>query len=252
MRRLLDWFDALSYMTRQPGWRRTLLVGGIFILIAPPIGWVMALGFRSLTGEHLTRGVTPPLPPWRGNLDDIFIRGAKSSGVILGYLGPTLLLFMALGAGDVRTAVVHAREIVSALLATVLFPPVAIPALPVVAALRWPWFSLAPGEIALLCAGALFTIVLLPAGFLRVAATGRYAAAFEVGFAFRFAVRNIRPYVEAWILSLVVSAVAVAIVPLMPWLLFWSYLVILHAFLQVLWLSQDIRLEAGRPLRQRP
>jgi hypothetical protein len=29
--------------------------------------------------------------------------------------------------------------------------------------------------------------------------------------------------------------VAVLLVPLMPWLLFSSYLVILHAFLQVLW-----------------
>lgn len=38
----------------------------------------------------------------------------------------------------------------------------------------------------------------------------------------------------AWIVSLAVAAASVAIVPLMPWLLFWSYLTISHLFLQVL------------------
>jgi hypothetical protein len=38
----------------------------------------------------------------------------------------------------------------------------------------------------------------------------------------------------AWVVSLAVSAVSVAVVPLTPWMLFWSYLVISHVFLQVL------------------
>ena len=38
----------------------------------------------------------------------------------------------------------------------------------------------------------------------------------------------------AAIIALAASAVAVSLVPLMPWLLFWSYLVITHLFLQVL------------------
>jgi hypothetical protein len=242
--RRLDWTAAFRYMTREPGWRRALFVGGIFLLVMPPIGWVMALGFRSLTGERLTRRLTPALPAWRGNLDDIFLRGAKSSGVILGYLSPTLLLFFALGAGSAAAMVAHAREIVSALLASALFPPVVIPALPVLAYVRWPWFHLTPAEMALLAIMCGATILLLPSAFLRVAATGRYAAAFEVRVAARFALGNIGPYAEAWILSLTVSAAAVLLIPLTPWLLFWSYLVILHAFLQVLW-----RAGADRPVR---
>jgi hypothetical protein len=67
-----------------------------------------------------------------------------------------------------------------------------------------------------------------------------YAAALHVSTAARFAVANARWYCEAWALSLCVSAVAVLAVPLMPWLLFWSYLVILHAFLQVLQHGQGI------------
>jgi hypothetical protein len=43
-----------------------------------------------------------------------------------------------------------------------------------------------------------------------------------------------RFYVEAWIVSLVVSAASAVAIPLTPWMLFWSYLVISYVFLQVL------------------
>lgn len=104
---------------------------------------------------------------------------------------------------------------------------------------RWPWFSLTPVDVAVVSILALSAIALRPSAFLRVAATGRYSAAFQVRTAVVFVARNRAAYTEAWALSLCVSAGAVLVVPLMPWLLFWSYLAILHAFLQVLWLSES-------------
>jgi hypothetical protein len=235
-------------MTRDPGWIGKVLLGGLLLLVLPPFGWVIALGFRSLTGERLTKGLQPPLPAWRGNLDDVFIRGAKASGVILTYLSPALVLYFVLGTGDIATFRGHWRDIASAILGAILFPPVVIPVMPVIAYFQWPWFTLTPAEAFVVLVLCLSAIALLPSAFLRVAATGRYAAALQPGVAARFAAAHARAYVEAWVLSLIVSAVAVLVVPLTPWLLFWSYLAILHAFLQVLWSSQRKPMEGHDPL----
>jgi hypothetical protein len=77
-------------------------------------------------------------------------------------------------------------------------------------------------------------IALLPAAFLQVARHQRFVAAFNVVAAARLVAAAPRLYVESWIVSLSVSAVALVLVPLTPWLLFWSYLVISHLFLQTL------------------
>lgn len=60
--------------------------------------------------------------------------------------------------------------------------------------------------------------------------TGQFRSAFRLPAVARFVAGHPGLYCEAWILSLVASAVGVALGPLAPWGLFWSYLVILHAF----------------------
>ena len=84
-------------------------------------------------------------------------------------------------------------------------------------------------------------ILLLPAAFLQVARHRRFRAAFNVGEAVRLVLTAPRLYCEAWLVSLGVSAAAVLLVPLTPWLLFWSYLVISHLFLQVLGHAARVR-----------
>ena len=44
VRMRIDWREALSYVTREPAWRRQVAVGGLLILVAPPVGWLLALG----------------------------------------------------------------------------------------------------------------------------------------------------------------------------------------------------------------
>jgi hypothetical protein len=244
--RLLNWEHALGYMTREPEWKRTIALGGLLMLVAPPVGWALALGYRSTVGERLMNGRTPAMQRWGSNLADMSLRGAKSSGVILGYLSPALLLFLGSGAGSLRAATMHYRELAAAVVAMVVLPPAGIPALPLLAYTRWPWFTFAPAVMAIVAALFMTAILLLPSAFLRVAATGRYSAAFQVAEAARFAIRNAAAYAEAWVLSLLVSAVGVLVVPLMPWLLFWSYLAILHAFLQVLWRSEQASMRRNR------
>jgi Protein of unknown function (DUF4013) len=204
------------------------------MLALPPLGWVLALGYRSLVGNRLVDGVSPILPPWRGNLGVTFRRGAASSGVILGYLTPFLAGYWLLGLGTPAVALEHARELIAFAAAVVVFPPLAIPTLPVIYAVRYEWIDLSSAEILALLVVFLGAIALLPAAFLQVARSRRFRAAFNVRAAVRLVASVPRLYVEAWVVSLVISALSVLLVPVTPWMLFWSYLVISHVFLQTL------------------
>ena len=50
---LIDWRAALVFVTREPDWKPRIGLGGLLMLVVPPIGWVLALG--SWCGRR---------PPW--------------------------------------------------------------------------------------------------------------------------------------------------------------------------------------------
>ena len=230
----IDWRSALIYMTRDPAWKQRVGIGGLLMFVMPPIGWIFALGYRSLVGNRLVDGRWPVLPPWRGNFGIAFRRGTASSGVIVGYLTPFLIAYWLFGVRTADVPLDHWRELMAFAAAVAVFPPLAIPTLPVIYGVRYEWLQFSPGEISLLLILFFGTIVLLPAAFLQVARHRRFRAAFNVKAALRLISAVPRLYFEAWTVSLAISAVSVVIVPLTPWLLFWSYLVISHLFLQVL------------------
>jgi Protein of unknown function (DUF4013) len=229
----IDWRTALVFVTREPSWTERIAVGGLVLLLAPPAGWVLALGYGRLVGTRLVEGGTPLLPPWRGHVGSALRGGAKSAGVILAYFAPFLLAYWLLGAtpGDILR---HRQEVAQFAGALAVFPPLALPLLPVLYAARYGWMHFSPADnliLLVLFAGA---VLLLPAAFLQIALHRRFRAAIHVGSAIRMALAVPRLYAEAWVVSLAVSAASVLVLPLAPWLLFWSYLVISHVFLQVL------------------
>ena len=162
----LDWKAAFAYPFRDPDWKPKLFVGGLLMLLCPPVGWTMALGYRRAVGIRLRAGMTPPLP------------------------------------------------------------------LPPLYSYLFPWVNLTPLEIAVLVIVFVATAFVLPAAFVQVSVTGRYRSAFRVPHVARFITGHPIVYGEAWLLSLTASAIGVAMGPLAPWGLFWSYIVILHAFME--------------------
>jgi len=230
----IDWRLALVYVTREPSWKRRLGVGGLLMLIVPPVGWMLALGYRSLVGNRIADARSPLLPEWRPNLVVIARRGAASSGVIVAYLTPFLVAYWVLGLRSAREAFDHWRELGWFVASVAVFPPLAIPTLPIVYAVRYPWLHFSPAEMSMLAVVFVAPILVLPAAFLQVAQHRRFRAAFKVRAALRLIAAAPRLYGEAWIVSLVVSAASAVAIPLTPWMLFWSYLVISHVFLQVL------------------
>jgi len=238
---MIDWRTALVYVTRERAWKRRVAVGGAWMLLVPPLGWVLALGYRSVVGNRFLERRHPLLPAWSEDFGLIFRRGVASSGVILGYLTPFLAAYWIFGLESPHSLLEHARAFAAFISAVIVFPPLALPTLPFFYGWRFDWLRFSPAEMTLLAALFLCPIAVLPAAFLQVAHRRRFPAAFDIVAALRLIAAVPRLYVEAWLVSVAVSAVALAVVPLTPWLLFWSYLVISHVFLQVLSAVADVR-----------
>ncbi|MCA1696233.1 MAG: DUF4013 domain-containing protein, partial [Actinobacteria bacterium] len=82
-----------TYMTREPGWRRKLLVGGALLLACPPLGWPLALGYRREVALRIVEGRQPVLPGWGAGWKGYLAGGLGAAGVILAYYAPFLALF---------------------------------------------------------------------------------------------------------------------------------------------------------------
>jgi len=229
----IDWRTAVGYVAREPAWKLRVGIGGLLILVLPPVGWVLALGYRSIVGQRIVDRQRPLLPAWTGLFGTALRRGAASSGVILAYLTPFAIAFWILGVPSFDALAAHRRELLIFVVAVAAFPPLALPGMPALYAARYDWLQFLPWEIALLSVLFFGPIVLLPSAFLQVAEQRRFSAAFHLGRVVRLIHAAPALYLQAWIGALAMSAVAVIVVPLMPWLLFWSYLAISHLFLQV-------------------
>jgi hypothetical protein len=226
----LGWRAAFAYPFDDPAWKRKLFVGGFLMLLFPPIGWTMALGYRRGAGIRLRAGARPPLPEWGGSAWSFYTGGAAAVGIILGYFGPFLVLYSALAFRSSLMIGEHLPEIALFFALIAVFPPLFLPLLPGLYAYAFPWIQITSAQTTVLVALFFGTAFVLPAAFVQVSVTGRFRSAFRLGAVARFIVGHPALYCEAWILSLVASAVGVALGPLSPWGLFWSYIVILHAF----------------------
>src|SRR5687768_13874340 len=123
----IDWREAVGYVTREPAWRRQVAVGGLLMLVVPPVGWVLALGYRSIVGQRLVDGQVPALPPWRGLSPVAFRRGMASSAVILTYLTPFVLTYWLVGISSLESLASHRRELLAMLAVVIVFPPLGLP-----------------------------------------------------------------------------------------------------------------------------
>jgi hypothetical protein len=221
------------FLLHDPDWRRKVFVGGLLLMI-PCVGWFATLGYRKALIPLLFRGDRAPLPEWRGRVWTHIWEGLKAGGVIgVQYLPLGLVL----------AALLVAREapFEPALLAApvffALFPIFSTLAFPL-AVVYWAWPGgpavVGLGEAAALLAGYAGVTFVIPAGFLRVSQTGRYASAFQYHKSLPFLVRNFRAYVLAWYRSSAMSLCGHFAVPYSPWGVVWCYLGIIYSFNRVL------------------
>lgn len=221
------------FLLHDPDWRSKVFFGGCLLMV-PFIGWPAVLGYRKALIARLFEGTEPVLPPWRGHVRQHIWEGIKAIGVIFAQYSPLYLVFgwllVSRGANPDPVWLVAPAFF----LAFSIFSPLAFPLALVVAA--WPGGSglLMVWEAVALLTGYTAVTFVIPAGFLQVSRTGRYASAFRYWESLPFLVRNFRAYCGAWYRSMVMSLSGHFAVPFSPWGVVWCYLGIIYSFNQVL------------------
>ena len=230
----LSWKRALLFPTQGCDSWAKLRHGGWWLLLCPPLGWLLALGYRRAVALRLADGVEPALPSWQGQHLDTLWQGGKAVAVILTYFAPFLTLYWVLAVPDAATLWEHRQEAGWFLFLLPWLLPVTLPAL-VLGSPRWhPWMTFTPAAVVILAALFVLTTFLLPAAFLQVSLHRRFRYALRLDRVIKLVVATPRLYVEAWLVSLLATAAAALSGPLMPWGIFWSYLVIGFTFNEAL------------------
>jgi hypothetical protein len=242
--RRLDWKAASLFVMDDPQWRSKLRMGGLWLLVCPPVGWLIALGYRKEVVMNLVHGVSPVLPVWTGRHREFFVGGAKALGVIMAYFAPFFLGLWVCGLDDWASARAHLSELVIFFVVIAALAPVCLPAAPIWYATQYAWFTVTPMEAA--CLGALFvgTTYVIPAGFMQVSQSGRFRDALRLQAVFGVLRHHLWAYTEAWVCSGVMTIAAVASGPLAPFGIIWSYQGIVYCFNEVLTRSPDPQVQA--------
>jgi len=229
----LHWKLALRYMFESPTFKSACFWGGLILLICPPIGWPVALGYRSLTLRHLLD---------TGEVDEIslprdifkcFWSGMGAVVTIFIYYLPFLVLFWFLAVGP-NGFILHWREAAIFFALIIFLIPVFLPFLPVIYAWQYSWIQFSSFEVMTLVCLFLLTTFIMPAVFMQVSLRGTYWGALQVGQVLNNVIACLAEYLEAWLLSLVLISLCFLIFPLFSWITFWSYLVIGMLFNNVL------------------
>ena len=232
----LDWRTAATFVRADPAWRAKILRGGLLLLF-PPLGWPVALGYRKTLIARLATRAEPLLPEWPGNTLFFWREGMCALGVIFAHYAPLLLLF-AWKAASHGLPHLPWPELFAFFGFFFLLTPFLLPAL-IVATSAWAGgeaFSRIEAVLALAYfAAATFWI---PAGFLQVSRTGRYRDAFRFRDNLRLVARHTGLYLEAWVFSGLIALAGHFCFPFSPWGVFWCYQSIVYAF-------NEIRMHTG-------
>jgi len=204
--------------------------GGLWICLFPPLGWYMALGYRTEVGIRLQEGVTPVLPTWE-KWRHYLATGLRSGGVIQSFFVPYLLtLWLFVYMHNPAQVTEHWQALLVFAATVVLLPPIGVGVLPPLYAYLFPWFTVSGGEAALLAVLFFGATFMMPSAFMQVLRTRTYTSAFRLDRVVVFIATHFVAYLEAWLVSLASAAVAFAMGPFAPWGLFWTYPAITYAF----------------------
>ena len=216
----------------------------MWLFLCPPVGWLMALGYRKEVVMNLVQGGRPVLPDWAGQEWRFFREGTKAVGVILVYFTPFFCALWGLAVDDWSSLSARAVEVAIFFGGIIVLAPVCLPALPIGYASNYPWFTVSGAEaVGLGCLFVLTTYV-IPAGFMQVSRAGRFRDAFRVGAVMNVFRHHAVAYTEAWVCSGWMTVAALASGPLAPFGIIWSYQGIVYCFNEVLTQSAETPVRA--------
>jgi hypothetical protein len=221
---------SFFFAFESPGCRSKYMLGGLWLLLCPPLGWYLALGFRTQVGYRLLDGSLPVLPDWsawRGHLAN----GLRAGVVIQCFYLPYITAFwLCAWLGHPAEVLQHPGLAAFFVTMVLLLPPVGVSLLPAIYAFLFPCFATSGWHTVLLTALFFLPTFILPSAFMQVLQARSFKAAFALGKVLTFVRQHPVEYFEAWLVSLLAVALALIMPILAPWGLFWTYPAITYAF----------------------
>jgi hypothetical protein len=223
----MDFGKAFTFMFEDAEWLKKLgigtLLGLLMLLLIPTIVlWVVpfiaVLGYSVVALRNVMNGIERPLPEWE-NWGEFFSLGFKVFAATFIWALPIILLTLPLALGSAFIDQQGGAEGVG----------IAMVVCGSCLALLW----------------GLFIAVLTPAIYVRIAATDRFASAFEFGPMLAFTRDNLGNVILALLLLIVVGIIASVVAMLgvvvfvvgllitIPFASLWQYLVQAHLFGQI-------------------
>ncbi|MEM6571677.1 MAG: DUF4013 domain-containing protein [Planctomycetota bacterium] len=205
------------------------------LVFLPIVGWPMVLGYRKALTDHFFAQTDRAMPEWRGRHVEHLWNGVRGIGVIQVYAFPVWVAFViALHRSEFTPGA--ATWIGAAICLLVpIFTNIVLP-IAILAASQplrgGPYLE--PGTALALSTAFHVLIFLVPAGFVRVSATGRFRSAFRLDRTLPLIRRRFGDYLRAWWFGLWMNLPILPLVLFCPWLLFWAYVGSLVLFNQLL------------------
>ena len=218
------------FMTEDPQWVYAIRHIGWWILLCPPLGWLIALGYRKEVVLCLAYVPSSPIPKWQG-APYLLWEGVKALGVIIVYFSPYIISAWHWGSpdgwGDLSGGLCY-------VLMSLSLVPITLPLMPIISSLYVNDFSFTFAESLFLLVSSIGITFFIPLGFMQVARRGRFIDALRIVKAGSILMRHGRRYMYAWWLSLRLTFSALSLGPFTPWGIAWSYLGIVYSFNHIL------------------
>ena len=224
-------------MSTQQQWAQNIRSLGWFLCLIPPVGWLMALGFRKSVALTLLHPDSYPLSPQNFTWIDYlrFLRdGFCALGVMSLYFMPTLGLSWYLGSAQSH---MNWAEICLGFIkyaaASLSFPPITLGSVNLYYQLSIPGFHLSLAKGSLIIISMLLTTFVLPLGYMQIGKRGKWLDTFNLWQVFNTFLNNPKGYLLAWRDSIRLTLAALSLGIHTPWGIIWSYQGIVWLFNQL-------------------
>ena len=165
--------QAATFMMAHQNWAKKIRALGWFLALVPPLGWLMALGFRKRIVLKLLRPNEYPLSKQSFTITDylqLLRDGIYALGVMSVYFMPTLSLSWFLGAVQSHMSYTDIFfGFIKYAIASLSFPPITLGSVNLYYQLYLPDFHLSLAQGFLIVISMLMTTFVLPLGYILVA-----------------------------------------------------------------------------------
>jgi hypothetical protein len=205
---------------------KVIFLGGLLLLLFPPLGWLCAIGYRRSFGlAYAESRKTKNIFVWPDYFDNIyliFINGIKSYLVIMSYLLPSILLGWFIVLNKVGFGKEQACGLLLFTVGCLVFLPVGLPTTTFLLLTNTPWFSFSPLEGFIVLVVFLMGIFLIPSAFINVSIGKGFIDGLTIR-GHKIILEKPLGYIKTWSLAIINCFGVLLFGPFATFGIFWSY-----------------------------